>query len=501
MAAPAPVRAAKGRAAAASSSTIQAQVDAAVAGALATCADESAAEAALASIRAASAGDAGLIARACDQLLAAARTNLAIALCSEAVMLAPRDTRLLRVYAAALRHVGAYGQAALICADRIRILGDRINEGGLQATVPVLAEIGTDFSVLAHCLLAEGDAEAALEAFGRAAALRPEDAGAVADVTALMIKLSRWKEALEYCTGPAGLRAPSARLHVLAAHAAMQTGDEAATIRFQEQAVAEAPDDEGFAHLLAVYRGNHPESSPAVYVTSLFDGYADDFESSLVGKLRYRTPGLIVRRLERQHTGRRFSSCLDLGCGTGLAGLAVRDTVDRLVGVDLSGRMIEQAAAKGIYDLLRQGDLTAFLVQPHLKTGTCEDQSISSKTDCLTEQLAARETGDTYDLILAADVFVYFGCLSKTIDLAARRLDPNGLFLFHVESWMPENGADADRGFVIGRSGRYAHSRNYLEAVLAAAGLVGVIFEEDLRLERGKPVAGYFVEARHAAQI
>ncbi|WP_425536227.1 methyltransferase domain-containing protein, partial [Chromobacterium vaccinii] len=41
-----------------------------------------------------------------------------------------------------------------------------------------------------------------------------------------------------------------------------------------------------------------------------------------------------------------------MGCGTGLAGEAVRPYASRLDGVDLSAGMLERASAKGIYDSL-----------------------------------------------------------------------------------------------------------------------------------------------------
>ena len=43
---------------------------------------------------------------------------------------------------------------------------------------------------------------------------------------------------------------------------------------------------------------------------------------------------------------------LDLGCGTGLAGEALRRRAAWLEGVDLSSGMIDQARRKGLYDRL-----------------------------------------------------------------------------------------------------------------------------------------------------
>ena len=55
--------------------------------------------------------------------------------------------------------------------------------------------------------------------------------------------------------------------------------------------------------------------------------------------------------------GRDKLAILDLGCGTGLAGLAFQPLAARLDGVDLSPAMIEKARARGIYDHLDVADL------------------------------------------------------------------------------------------------------------------------------------------------
>ena len=62
----------------------------------------------------------------------------------------------------------------------------------------------------------------------------------------------------------------------------------------------------------------------------LFDDYADDFDRHL-GALRYDVPGCLLAMLPLAH----FNRCIDLGCGTGLAGARVRARCTQLEGVDL----------------------------------------------------------------------------------------------------------------------------------------------------------------------
>ena len=90
-----------------------------------------------------------------------------------------------------------------------------------------------------------------------------------------------------------------------------------------------------------------------------------------------------------------FAHALDLGCGTGLAGVAFRDCVERLEGIDLSPGMVAEARAKGIYDALHVGEVVA-----HLKAATDRQ----------------------FDLILAADVLVYVGDLAPLFLEVARVL-------------------------------------------------------------------------------
>src|SRR5262245_57450899 len=94
----------------------------------------------------------------------------------------------------------------------------------------------------------------------------------------------------------------------------------------------------------------------AVYVRRLFDQHAGDFDRSLIERLDYRGPLLLLEAVTAtcRMLGRtdHFDRAIDLGCGTGLAGRAFADRVDALVGVDLSANMIEMAGRTGVYSHL-----------------------------------------------------------------------------------------------------------------------------------------------------
>ena len=92
---------------------------------------------------------------------------------------------------------------------------------------------------------------------------------------------------------------------------------------------------------------------PQAYVARLFDDYAWRFDKHLIKNLGYRAPALIAEALSAVAPDRRFALALDLGCGTGLMGEALRGRVDRLTGVDLSAAMIAKARERGVYDRAR----------------------------------------------------------------------------------------------------------------------------------------------------
>lgn len=201
------------------------------------------------------------------------------------------------------------------------------------------------------------------------------------------------------------------------------------------------------------------EAMPAAFVEALFDQYAEKFDTALVDKLGYRAPWLLRDALG----GRRFARAMDLGCGTGLAGEAFRGAVDWLEGCDLSAAMLGQAQAKGLYDRLEKADL------------------------------AALEVGPRYDLILAADVFVYLGALERIVAWCAGSLEPGGVLAFTVEA--------GEAPLTLRESRRFAHSAGYVDGVLQAAGFTTVTREEAvLRQDRGADIRGFVVVASGLAR-
>jgi predicted TPR repeat methyltransferase len=87
---------------------------------------------------------------------------------------------------------------------------------------------------------------------------------------------------------------------------------------------------------------------------------------------------------------------------------------------------------------------------------------------------------------------VYFGPLADVVAAAAKALRPGGRLIFTVEESID---AGPGAGYLLGPHGRYSHTRQYVESVLAAADLGSDIVSAELRLEAGAPVPGLVVRA------
>lgn len=218
-------------------------------------------------------------------------------------------------------------------------------------------------------------------------------------------------------------------------------------------------------YLASVDGGGPPPIAPQAYVQRLFDDYAGEFDKHLVGKLGYQAHQRLIDRLLAV-AGASYRSALDLGCGTGLCGPLVRPAVKRLTGVDLSARMLHKAHELGVYDRLEQADAVQHL----------------------------NGTGERYDLILAADVFIYVGDLAPVFEAARRAMD-HGVFCFSVET---VHGRDTDYRLL--PSLRYAHSAQYLVRLARRHGFEVIAMERGpVRQDQRETIDGMYVFLRRAA--
>jgi predicted TPR repeat methyltransferase len=240
-----------------------------------------------------------------------------------------------------------------------------------------------------------------------------------------------------------------------------QMGDrEGAIAAFSAAGKADREDYHGASlHLARLGAGEATPAMTAVYVRRLFDQHAPEFDRALLDRLDYRGPQILLAAVEKAAGGRlpRFATVLDLGCGTGLAGAVFRPHCDRLVGVDLSAGMIEQARAKSIYDRLVVADLAQHL---------------------------AGEPRGANSLVLACDVLVYRAELDTLAAELAPVLAARGMFAFTVET---HDGP----GVKLQDTLRYAHGAEYVRAAIRAAGLTLLVLDRvSTGTESGEPMPG-----------
>jgi predicted TPR repeat methyltransferase len=246
--------------------------------------------------------------------------------------------------------------------------------------------------------------------------------------------------------------------------------DEAAAV-YRQVLTLDPADHAGAAvRLAAMGRGDVPPKAPDAYVATLFDQHADVFDVMLVDQLGYSVP-LQVRQLIIDRALGPFERMLDLGCGTGLSGEALRDQAGHLTGVDVSENMVEIAHDKEVYEALYVAEAVRFLQD--------------------TEDAA-------WDLIVATDVLPYLGGVDDLFAGIAARIESGGLFVFSTET-LPDELFDG-RSFMVGPKQRFAHCESYIRASLAGHGFECLLMQPiTVRYDEGEPIHGHLVLAQNKA--
>jgi predicted TPR repeat methyltransferase len=303
------------------------------------------------------------------------------------------------------------------------------------------------------------------ESYGRALQLKPAFAEGLCNRGTLMQRLGRHEEALADYGLALQARPQYALAHQYRANTLRALGRHEEAIAAYHQALACGADaqHQPYLHYMLATLGAEPAPAapPAQYVRELFDQYAGHFDEHLVGKLQYRTPQLLVDALRPALPPGQLDT-LDLGCGTGLCAPLLAPFSTSLTGVDLSQNMLAEARRRGLYTGLACDDITSYL----------------------------RHCTQQYDLVAAADVFVYVGELDPVFEGVRAILRPGGVFAFSVE-------AEADAGLTLRPSGRYAHGEAYLRMLAGRHGFeVRELSRHAVRQDRGADVEGYLVVLR-----
>lgn len=239
--------------------------------------------------------------------------------------------------------------------------------------------------------------------------------------------------------------------------------EEAARHYFQK-AVELNPELAEARHFLSALEEKDTTQAPRDYVVRAFDNYADSFEEHLVKNLEYGGPKILKDLiLKNKPEDLKFVNGIDLGCGTGLAGVQFREFVEFLAGVDLSERMVEKASGKDVYDELRADEMIAGL----------------------------ESFGRKFDLFVSADVLVYVGDLSSFFSGISRNSEPLSYVTVSTEHM---EGKD----YKLLKSGRYSHSNHYVVRTAEKHGFELIDFKvAPLRREMEAVLSGgYYVFRR-----
>jgi predicted TPR repeat methyltransferase/thioredoxin-like negative regulator of GroEL len=309
----------------------------------------------------------------------------------------------------------------------------------------------------------------ALNAMQKVVELTPNDAEAHKNMGVIAQDMGLLDEAVRWYRLALQIDADYAVVHGILGGLFQSTGrlDEA-LYHFQERARLK-PGNVEDQHLIASLTGKNTERAPVKYVEGLFNFYAGKFDTHLQQELKYNIPKELLALILRHTPNANKWDVLDLGCGTGLVGVQVVPFTKRLVGVDLSTKMLEQAKARKLYQRLEQSDLLPMM----------------------REELAS-----SYDVIVAADVFVYLGKLNDVIAEVKRLLRPGGVFAFSVEDCeaSASRSATQDEGpdYQLKSTGRYGQSAQYLARLASVNGLdVRETVPTPIRSDHGAPIAGH----------
>ena len=303
----------------------------------------------------------------------------------------------------------------------------------------------------------------AIEIFGKAIELMPDNPNFYRNLGNVHRNRGNFSEAVDAYRNTLRLRGYNAEDYDSLASMLYILGQYDEALPVIQQWLAYDPQNPMALHRLAAFNGHRLNKASEEYITTVFDNFASGFDYVLKN-LDYKAPSLVAEAVEKLY-GLTESKilALDAGCGTGLCGPLVRTYAERLEGVDLSGKMLENAAKRECYDELIQAELVSF---------------ITSKKRC-------------YHLIISADTLVYFGDLSPVCQAVAGALKEGGHFVFTVERC----DETLDEGFKINPHGRFSHTENYVRNVIACQLKLIDIRPVLLRYEVSQPVNGFLVIA------
>lgn len=312
---------------------------------------------------------------------------------------------------------------------------------------------------LATCYLKQGALNAAKNHYFKALELTPDDAQIFFNLGVINMQQGQTDVAIQHYQRALQLSPDNFSIHNNLGVAFLTTQHLSLATYHLQEALHLQPDNISIQHTLDfISERKHLVASPPEYIKSLFDSYADHYEQHLLQALQYQLPHAFLNMVLAITTPLSHAwNILDLGCGTGLCGDIFKPYAKRLVGIDLSSKMLDMAAEKKSYDELILGDITTYL---------------TNKMAC-------------YHLILAGDTLVYMGDLKPIFKAISTALVEEGLCVFNTE-------IDEEKDFNINPSGRFTHHKKYIEKLASDSQLDIVSYEKTItRMQNNEAVYGH----------
>ncbi|MEZ5565462.1 MAG: tetratricopeptide repeat protein [Gammaproteobacteria bacterium] len=295
-------------------------------------------------------------------LLRLNRLEEALAAFDRALVLKPDFDQALSRRGAALQGLGRHAEA-LVSLDRALVYSAHDPET-LNDHAAALISLGRPAEALADCdralalqpgisqvlnnrgvaLCNLGRKQEAVAAFRAALVAAPDVAGFHANLGATLQELDEL-EAAEGCLRRALALQKSSAIFQSLAGILYQRRQFAEATTIYQQWLEHEPDNPVARHMAAAGSAAAPERAGDQYVATVFDGFAETFDKTLIG-LGYRVPELLTGHIQKEiGNDARALRILDAGCGTGLAAPLLKPMASNLVGVDLSPGMLNKVAA------------------------------------------------------------------------------------------------------------------------------------------------------------
>jgi predicted TPR repeat methyltransferase len=281
--------------------------------------------------------------------------------------------------------------------------------GAYKKAIDIAPKHPQTYNNLAVALNAAGNNQEAFEAYRTAISLEPNNPHVFQNIGIFLKTQGKLQEALMAFQQSATLFPEYADAYHNIGSTLIEMGRADQALPALQKAVEIDPGNHSAKYMAAVLSGENPKSAPPEYVKELFNQYSNRFDKHLTRQLSYKTPQLLREALDDIiGKNKKFEKVLDLGCGTGLAGEFFRDVSSHMTGVDISRDMISAAQKKAIYNQLHISEINDFLYH-------CREN---------------------FDLVIAADVFVYFGDLEPLFSCLETKLNQEAYLFFQLRAFL-----------------------------------------------------------------